>query len=257
MQSLNIAIIQSDLSWESPKVNYKNFTQKFHQINTKVDLIILPETFSTGFTSNVEQASKSESQSIEWMREQSQRHQTAITGSVICRTNNNQLVNRLLFITPEGNLYYYDKSNLFTLSSNASSKSEASLLTAGTERTIISYKGWKILPTVCFDLRFPLWNYNDLNYDILLNIANWPSLRSQDWKVLLQARAIENQAYTIGCNRVGKASAINLKYSGDSVCIDYQGKILGSLTPYAEGIIINSIQKKPMIDYRNKFPILG
>lgn len=256
MQSLNIAIIQSDLFWESPKNNYKSFTQKIDQINTKVDLIILPETFSTGFTSNVEYASKSALQSIAWMKEQSKKKRAAITGSVICKNDRNLLVNRLFFITPEEELYYYDKANLFPLSSNSSSKPEASLLTAGTERKIITYKGWKILPTVCFDLRFPLWNYNNLKYDILLNIANWPSLRSQDWKVLLQARAIENQAYTIGCNRVGKASAINLDYSGDSQCIDYQGKILGSLTPYTEGVIINSIQKKPMIDHRNKFPIL-
>ena len=254
MQDLNIAILQNEIKWEDPIENYKLFTKQIGSITDKVDLIILPETFSTGFTSNVESASQSSAETINWMKNNAEKYDCAIIGSIIHKSKN-KYKNRLFFVTPN-QVFTYDKRHLFTLPSIQSSHPESKLVTSGNSRKIIEFRGWKILPTICFDLRFPKWNYNDKGYDILLNIANWPSTRSKDWSILLKARAIENQAYVLACNRIGYVSELELSYSGNSMCLDYQGNILGSLQENHSGIIIQNLNKDTMMQFREKFPVI-
>ncbi|MBE9488229.1 MAG: amidohydrolase, partial [Bacteroidetes bacterium] len=154
--------------------------------------------------------------------------------------------NRFLFVTPQGEVTKYDKRHLFRMAK------EQETYEMGSERVIINYMGWRILPMVCYDLRFPVWSRNNNDYDLMIYVASWPDLRSFAWKTLSQARAIENLSYLVSCNRVGED--IKMKYSGDSAIYNFKGETLANLKPYSQGVINFSLSLEELEKYRNNFP---
>lgn len=246
---LKIACIQSDLIWENPEQNHKSFTKKISDISETADVVILPEMFTTGFTMNAEKVAETmEGKTVEWMKQQAVKTNAAIVGSVIILENNNYY-NRLLFVEPSGKITTYDKRHTFTLAG------EDKVFTAGNKKVIIDYKGWKICPLICYDLRFPVWARNTEDYDILLYVANWPKPRIAAWDTLLQARAIENMCYCIGVNRVG-IDGIKMEYSGHSAVYDALGNSITSIEPFKEQAEIVLLEKRHLSAYRNKFKFL-
>ena len=216
--SLKIALVQSQLVWENPLENRKQFAIKIASIS-EVDLIVLPEMFSTGFSMNPGNIDREEdAKTLLWMQSIAKEKGAAITGSILYKKED-KYFNRLFFVYPSGDYHYYNKRHSFSLAG------EHAIYTAGKERVIIDYKGFKICPLICYDLRFPVWSRNTVAYDILLYVANWPAKRITAWDCLLQARAIENMAYTIGVNRVGQ-DANGFLYSGHSAVFDCLGKQL-------------------------------
>ncbi|MEJ6792567.1 MAG: nitrilase family protein [Lacinutrix sp.] len=219
-EDLKIVIIQSNLVWENPFQNRVNLNRKIESISQSVDLIILPEMFTSGFTINPETVAETlNGETVHWMISVSKRKNAAIVGSIVIAENNN-FYNRLLFVSPNGQISQYNKRHGFSLAG------EDKVYTSGTEKVIIEYKGWKICPQICYDLRFPVWARNTENYDVLLYVANWPKPRIAAWDTLLKARAIENMSYCIGVNRVG-LDANNYEYPGHSAVYDVLG---GKLT---------------------------
>ncbi|HLP53211.1 MAG TPA: amidohydrolase [Chitinophagales bacterium] len=225
MNNLRISLIQSYLHWENIPANLAMFSEKIDTLQP-TDLIILPEMFSTGFSMNAQQlAEEMHGQSVQWMQKIARQKQCAVTGSLII-TEEDSYYNRLVWVNPDGSVQTYDKRHLFSLSD------EPKVFSPGSERLIVELKGWKICPLVCYDLRFPVWSRNGLNsetgepqYDLLVYVANWPERRSHAWKSLLTARAIENQSYVVGVNRVG-ADASGINHTGDSMVIDALGKTI-------------------------------
>jgi len=212
MSDLKITTIQADLIWEDIDANIEMFEQLFETIDGQTDVIVLPEMFSTGFSMNTSELAEPEDGKIMyWMHEMAKKYDCIITGSMIF-DDNGTYYNRLIWMRPDGDFEYYDKHQLFKMSG------EHNHFGAGNRKVIIEHKGWRICPLVCYDLRFPVWARNAEDYDLLLYVANWPVNRNFHWRTLLQARAIENQAYTIGVNRVGKASGLD--YSGDTSVFD-------------------------------------
>jgi omega-amidase len=220
MNHLKITLLQTYLFWENIDKNLQNLGLKLSEIREKTDLIILPEMFNTGFTMNAELlAEKMEGKTMAWMKEKAYRYNAVITGTLIIKENGN-FYNRLIWMKPDGSYQKYDKKHLFTLSG------EDKVYTAGNERLIVELNGWKIMPVICYDLRFPVWlrNKNEL-YDLLLVLANWPEKRAHHWRTLIPARAVENQSYIIALNRVGH-DGNEVYYCGDTTCIDPQGKVV-------------------------------
>ncbi|MFI2741422.1 amidohydrolase [Zhouia sp. PK063] len=196
-ENLQLALIQTYVQWENIQENLAHFEYKIRSLNTQVDVIILPEMFSTGFTMKPENVAETMSgKTVSWMKEMAQKTNAAIVGSVVIKSHDN-FYNRLIFATPQGNLHCYDKRHGFSLAG------EDKIYTSGNQLQIITYKGWKICPLICYDLRFPVWSRNVNNYDVLLYVANWPVPRIHAWDTLLKARAIENISYSVGVNRVG------------------------------------------------------
>jgi len=215
-ENLSVTLIQSTLHWENAELNRAMFSEKIKNISKKTDLIILPEMFSTGFSMNAENlAEENNGETLQWMISEAKKYNCAITGSVII-FENNHFYNRLFFVFPDGNYKTYDKKHTFTLAK------ENDTYSAGTERLIVNYKGWKICPLVCYDLRFPVWARNTEDYDVLIYVANWPKVRTLAWDTLLRARAIENMAYCVGVNRVG-IDGKEFDYSGHSAVYDVLG----------------------------------
>lgn len=217
MENLKITIIQSELHWENAEANRAMFSAKIQNIKGETDLIVLPEMFSTGFSMNAEKlAETSDGKTLQWMISEAQKKNCAITGSVII-SEKNHFYNRLFFVFPDGSFEKYDKKHTFTLAK------ENETYKAGNERLIVDYKGWKICPLVCYDLRFPVWARNTKKYDVLIYVANWPKVRTLAWDTLLRARAIENMAYCVGLNRIG-FDGNDHEYSGHSAVYDVLGK---------------------------------
>lgn len=216
---LKVTLIQSYLFWEDVQKNLQQFDMKINQLNQRTDLIVLPEMFNTGFSMNTAKLAESmEGNTISWMKKTASVTGSVITGSLIIKENGN-FFNRLLWVRPDGEISQYDKKHLFGLGS------ETEHFTAGTERLIVELNGWKICPMICYDLRFPVWCRNEEESDLLIFVANWPEKRSHHWRTLLIARAIENQEYVLGVNRVGDDA--NLFYhSGDSMLVHPMGNIL-------------------------------
>ena len=214
---LKTTIIQSELHWENATANLKMFSEKIRLIETETDLIVLPEMFTTGFSMNAEKLSEpNDGETLQWMISEAKKNNCAITGSVII-SEDNHFYNRLFFVFPDGSFKKYDKKHTFTLAK------ENETYAAGSERLIVDYRGWRICPLVCYDLRFPVWARNTEDYDVLIYVANWPKVRTLAWDTLLRARAIENMAYCIGVNRVG-LDGNNHEYIGHSAVYDTLGK---------------------------------
>jgi len=220
MRDLKITLIQTEPVWEDIKGNIALFDEKINDISEETELIILPEMFTTGFSMNASSLAQDiNGSSINWLQNKSRQINADIVGSIIF-ANNGLYFNRLLWAKPDGHLFTYDKKHLFRFAG------EEKVYSAGVGNITVELNGWKIRPFICYDLRFPAWTRNIKNqYDIAIFIANWPEKRSMHWKSLLQARAIENQCYVIGVNRVG-TDGNGLFYSGDSSIIDPLGKII-------------------------------
>ncbi len=248
MQDLRISLVQSILHWEAIEKNLEAFSAKISNLKGKTDLIILPEMFTTGFSMNAKALAEDMSgQTMQWFKEQAAQLQAAITGSFIAKEGDH-FYNRLIFMQPDGTFAQYDKRHLFTLAK------EHHTYQPGTEKIIVDWKGWKICPLVCYDLRFPVWSRNTEDYDLLIYVANWPETRSEHWKALLKARAIENQSYTIGVNRVG-VDEKELVYSGDSSFFDYYGAQI-FMASKTETIFTTTLSKTKLQHYRSKLDFL-
>lgn len=246
---MKVALIQSNLIWENPEANRVYFEEKIDRIKESVNLTVLPEMFSTGFTMNPGTIAETmQGETVQWMQTLAKAKKTAITGSVVIEENGNYY-NRLLFVFPSGEVQYYDKRHLFTLAG------EEKIYTAGNQKLIVDYLGWKICLLVCYDLRFPVFSRNTDNYDLLVYVANWPSSRILAWDSLLRARAIENLCFTIGANRIGK-DANNLSYIGHSQLINPLGEYI--INPQeTEAVFIAEINYDELVLSRKKFNFLN
>lgn len=246
---MKIAIIQSDLVWENPTANRNHFEEKINSITEAIDLIVLPEMFSTGFTMNPSEVAETmNGETVQWMQQLAKKKQLAITGSLVIEENGNYY-NRMLFVFPDGTIEKYDKRHLFSLAK------EEMVFTAGRGKTIVDYKDWKICLQICYDLRFPVFVRNVENYDLLIYVASWPKPRINAWDILLRARAVENLSYTVGVNRVGTDANL-LEYVGHSQIVDYLGNY--SVEPFEnETIKIVSLDKGAMMETRNRLNFLN
>ncbi len=246
---LKIAIIQSDLVWENPEQNRQLFTEKIDAISEKVDLILLPEMFTSGFTMQPKNVSETmNGKTIQWLKALALKKKTAISGSMVIE-DDEKFYNRLVFVYPNGEMTTYNKRHTFTLAG------EDKLYTAGTKKIIVDFKGWKICPMVCYDLRFPVWARNTENYDLLFYVANWPKPRIEAWHTLLKARAIENMSYCIGVNRVGTDNN-GYQYTGNSVAFDALGKQISTIKPNERATETITISKEHLETTREKFKFL-
>jgi predicted amidohydrolase len=218
-EDLHITLIQSSLHWENRDANIEMFSEKIRSIHEPTDLILLPEMFSTGFSMQPEQfAETMDGEMMKTMRAWSTEKNAVICGSLMMK-DGDKFYNRLVWIRPDGTYDYYDKRHLFGLGE------EHKHYSAGHKKLLVELKGWKILPLICYDLRFPAWCRNTDQYDVLIFVANWPERRIQAWKTLLEARAIENQSYVIGVNRVGN-DGNEMYYPGESCLVDPRGEVL-------------------------------
>lgn len=250
MQDLIVTPIQADLVWEDTAANLHNFDQQLSAIALPTDLLVLPEMFNTGFAINPGLAEKPEGRTFTWMQQKARQLQCVVTGSVLT-AENGKYYNRLYWVTPDGSYQSYDKRHLFRLTR------EWELFTGGNSLLTVTLKGWKIRPLICYDLRFPVWVRNgyhdgDFDYDLLIFIANWPTVRSHAWQQLLMARAIENQAFVIGVNRTG-TDGNNIHHTGHSVILDAEGRYLYRApdeTPSAPNVILHPDQ---LLESRKRF----
>ena len=247
---LKIALIQANLVWENPIQNRINFSEKINTISEAVDLIILPEMFTSGFTMNANSvAEPMDGETMAWLKEKANEKRAVIIGSLVISENDNYY-NRLVCVEPSGYITQYDKRHTFTL------VGEHKVYTAGTEKVILNYKGWKICPLVCYDLRFPVWARNTEDYDLLLYVANWPKVRINAWDALLKARAIENMSYCVGVNRIG-LDGNNYEYPGHSNAYDVLGHRIDSIPEHKEQIEIVILEKDHIKKYRDKLNFLN
>jgi predicted amidohydrolase len=243
---LNITLVQTEIIWEDIAANLTMLDAKLAAVS-ETDLIVLPEMFSTGFSMNTSLAETMNGSAIQWMKKIAQEKSCVVTGSLMIEEEN-KFYNRLIWMRPDGSLENYDKRHLFSLSE------EPKHYTAGNKLLVTELKGWKFLPLICFDLRFPVWSRNVHNYDAIIYVANWPQKRSLAWKTLLQARAIENQCYVIGLNRVGN-DGNGIYHSGDSAIINAEGSYLYHKSDW-EDISTITLDKSAMTTTRRKFPFL-
>ncbi|MGM8362326.1 amidohydrolase [Flavobacterium sp. ARAG 55.4] len=246
---MKIALIQSSLVWENPKANRNSFEEKINGINESVDLIVLPEMFSTGFTMNPSVVAETmQGETVAWMQSLAKARNTAITGSVVIEEAGS-FYNRMLFVYPTGEIQFYDKKHLFTLAG------EDKVYTAGRQKLIVEFLGWKICPMVCYDLRFPVFSRNTENYDLLLYVASWPEKRVNAWDALLKARAIENMSYVAAVNRVGIDGNAH-PYSGHSQLLDSLGDYI--IKPQeTEAVFVATLDKDKLIETRQRFGFLN
>ncbi len=250
MQHLKIAMLQSDLIWHNAAHNRKNFSEKINQIEEQVDLIILPEMFSTGFTMHPQDIFETmEGETVKWMQKTATEKKLAIAGSVVI-LEGGKYYNRFLFVHPSGEINFYDKRHLFTLAG------EDKVYESGIEKLIVVYKGWRICPMVCYDLRFPVWARNVEDFDLLIYVANWPKIRIAAWDTLIKARSIENMCYTIGVNRVG-IDANNYEYNGHSAAFNCLGEQVVETRENMEEITVFTIDKNHISKIRNKLGFLN
>ena len=253
MSSLSITTIQTNIYWEDKMANLEMLEEKITGIKEKTEIVILPEMFSTGFSMKPEQLAETmEGETVQWMKKVAAKKKIILTGSIIIEEKG-KYYNRLVWMLPNGQSGIYDKRHRFGYAG------EDHYYTAGTKRLIASVKGWKINLQVCYDLRFPVWARQQLQpeapeYDVLIYVANWPERRSHAWKILLQARAIENQCYVVGVNRVGK-DGNDIYYSGDSMIIDPLGEIRYTKKD-EEDIVTIALDKTQLQTIREKLPFL-
>lgn len=247
MAKLKIALLQAHLHWENPVANRKQFSEKIATIASDIDVVVLPEMFSTGFTMNPEHIAEGEDNStLDWLQKQAATTNIAIVGSTVFSEAGTHY-NRLFFIEPNGNNHYYNKRHTFTLAG------EDKVYRSGESRLLVDYKGFTFCPLICYDLRFPVWSRNTQAYDVLLYVANWPKPRITAWDTLLKARAIENMAYCVGVNRVG-LDGLGHEYPGHSAVYDPLGECI--VYSEKEDVLIAEIDKEQMLATREKLQFL-
>jgi omega-amidase len=246
---MKIVLIQSSLFWENPEKNRNAFGGKINDITDAIDLIVLPEMFTTGFTMAPNAVAETmQGETITWLKSLAKAKKCAITGSLII-TENGNFYNRLVFVFPSGEVQFYDKKHLFTLAG------EDKVYAAGNKKIIIEYLGWKICPLICYDLRFPVFARNIEEYDLLIYVASWPKTRINAWDALLKARAIENMCYAIGVNRIGEDNN-GYQYNGHSQAVDFLGSHI--IEPQEnDQIFILELNKTEMLETRKKLDFLS
>jgi predicted amidohydrolase len=245
---MNISVIQPDVFWEDKSHNLNHLEDIISTHNSKTDIIILPEMFNTGFSMNPQILAESpDGNTFNWMMETSRKGNFGLCGSFIVKVSD-LYFNRWIFTTPENEFWYYDKRHLFTMGGEKDSFS------AGNERLVFRFRGVRINPYICYDLRFPVWSRNRNDADLIIYAANWPESRSEVWKTLLRARAIENQCYVAGANRIGTDGNM-VKYCGDSLIADPWGKIIASAKEYEECSISADLSMNDLADFRKNFPV--
>ena len=247
-EDLRISMIQSHIIWEDKEENLSYFGELLRRVSGRTDLAVLPETFSTGFSMNVEAlADPMDGTTVATIKGWAERYKMAVAGSFIAREER-KYYNRAFFVTPDGKARYYDKRHLFRMAG------EDRHFSAGDKPLVVRYKDWNICLQVCYDLRFPVWSRNVNNaYDLLIYVANWPEARKKAWKVLLQARAIENMAYVCGVNRVG-VDGKGFAFRGDSMIYDARGKKLADAGKRDETTRTCALSKTDLEAFRAKFP---
>ena len=245
---MKVTILQRDIVWADPRINIQRASEAIDR-NAGADIYVLPEMFSTGFCTNPEGIAESaDSETLQWMKQKARETNAAIAGSVAVN-DGGKYFNRFYFVTPEGEVTEYNKKHLFTYGG------EHLRFTAGTERVIVNFRGVRILLEICYDLRFPKWARNRGDYDMIIYVASWPTPRVEAWSALLVARAIENQCYVAGVNRVGTDPAC--QYCGGSVIIDAYGKTIASCERGVECEATAEINMEELEAFRKKFPVLN
>jgi len=249
MNDLRVTTVQADLVWENAEANRTAFTDHLLPLSGKTDLIILPEMFSTGFSMNAAALAETmDGPTVQWMLEMAKRTEAVVTGSLIMK-DGEHYYNRLIWMPPNGSVQYYDKRHLFTMAG------EHNTYTAGNELLITEVGGWKVCPLICYDLRFPVWSRNTERCDLMIYVASWPNKRDYAWKSLLRARAIENQCFVIGVNRVGH-DGNEFYYSGDSRVIPPLGdRLLYEQTDKVE-LMTHELSADLITEVRERFPFL-
>jgi predicted amidohydrolase len=252
MQTLRVSLVQGATRWHDPAGNREYYGSLIAPIAGRTDLVVLPETFTSGFSNEaVHDAETMDGPSVAWLREKAKELDAAITGSVQLRAGEG-VFNRLLFVTPDGEVRHYDKRHLFRYAD------EHKRYASGRDKLIVEWKGWRICPLVCYDLRFPVFSRNGhdpqrgFGYDLVLFVANWPAARAHAWRTLLRARAIENLSYCLGVNRVG-IDGNQLPYSGDSAVLDYLGQAMADLGAQEQTVTV-TLDPAALAAFREKFP---
>lgn len=255
---MKVTLVQTHLYWEDRNKNLAHFDTLLNSLKEETDLIVLPEMFTTGFSMNPERVAELwNGESLAWLKEKAKQKNAVLTGSVAVEENGNYY-NRLFWVRPDGTFETYDKRHLFRMAK------EDAHYSAGSKKIITGLNGWKICPLVCYDLRFPVWSRNhftktsekscDAEYDVLIYVANWPEVRNYPWKQLLIARAIENQCYVVGVNRIGK-DGNDFSHSGDSVVINPRGEIISKTAAHAESIETVELKMDYLTEFRKLFPV--
>lgn len=249
MEKLRFTLVQTTLLWEDSQGNRLLMDEHLKTIKKgSTDVIVLPEVFSSGFTMNASSvAEHMNGPCVQWMQAAAKRKNVVVCGSLVV-VQGKKFFNRFLWVEPSGKVTTYDKRHLFRMAG------EDRVFTAGKKRLVISYKGWKICPQVCYDLRFPVWSRNQNDYDVLLFVANWPERRRHAWQSLLLARAIENQCYVVAVNRVGKDGK-NMIYAGDSIAYDMWGVPMTAIKPYKGAVVTVALKQSLLQKARLDFPV--
>jgi len=246
VRDLTVSLLQSPIAWLDPAANRAHFGALIAECGTGVDLVVLPEMFSTGFTMTPEScAEPMDGPTVAWMRETAARCRTTLCGSLVIR-DGERYRNRLLWAAPDGTLHWYDKRHLFRMAG------EHHHYSAGSERLLVTLGGWRICPLVCYDLRFPVWSRGANQFDLQIFVANWPAARRSAWCALLPARAVENQCYAVGVNRVGE-DGNGVAYCGDSLVAGPLGNLVADLGS-AESTATVTLDGAALERYREKFP---
>lgn len=247
MDDLRITIVQPDIKWKAVDDNLIKYSQLLQGIES-TDLVVFPEMFQTGFCTDPEDiAENMDGTTVRWMKRTARLMDCAVAGSLVIKDSRHYF-NRLIYIDQYENMTWYDKRHLFNMSG------EEKKFTRGLNRLVVPLKDWRISFQICYDLRFPVWAKNIHDYDVLINVASWPANRNDVWETILKARAIENQSYVIGVNRVGRDEN-NIDYIGNSLAVDPKGKLLTALPNPNEGMLKVSLLRAELDDFREKFPV--
>ncbi len=246
MRDLKVSLVQAATHWHDPLANMRMYAQRIESLAGSTDVIVLPETLLSGFTREARaNAEDMDGEGVAWMREMARRADAAVTGSLVI-AENDAIYNRLIWATPEGGLAWYDKRHLFRMAG------EHNRYAGGDRRLVVEWRGWRICPLVCYDLRFPVWCRNREDYDLLLFVANWPRARRHAWRSLLVARAIENLSWVVGVNRIGR-DGNDVDYAGDSLVVDPLGEIIADLED-ADHSVTCPLSAARLLEHRERFP---
>ncbi|MBB1402926.1 MULTISPECIES: amidohydrolase [Pseudoalteromonas] len=246
MSTLTITALQSSLYWLDKDANLAMFNKQLEAITHQPDLILLPETFSTGFAINLDCAEPENGKVLTWLKAQAHKHDAVIAGSVLVAQGDKK-ANRFYWVKPDGEVSYYDKRHLFRLGS------EGDYVVAGQARKVFEINGFKLLPQVCYDLRFPVFQRNNNDYDVMINVANWPAVRRHIWDTLLMARAMENLCYVVGVNRVGD-DGNGVAHNGGTAVYDFKGDALTKAQDNTEQLVTITLEKAPLDEFKAAFP---
>ncbi|MDO6837232.1 amidohydrolase [Pseudoalteromonas carrageenovora] len=246
MSTLTLTLVQSALHWLDKDANLAMFDKKLAEITVNPDLILLPETFATGFAINLDCAEPENGKVLTWLKAQANKHNAVIAGSVLVAQGDKK-ANRFYWVKPNGEVNYYDKRHLFRLGS------EGDYVVAGQARKTFEINGFKLLPQVCYDLRFPVFQRNNNDYDVMINVANWPAVRRHIWDTLLMARAMENLCYVVAVNRVGD-DGNGEAHNGGTAVYDFKGDTLARAKDNTQELLTVTLEKAPLEDFKTAFP---